>query len=170
MAKSIKSDQKNVHNNVKVLVKYGLVETLKKIQSVQGGTYSAYRLTSKGAAYVYTQGNEKAVFKTLDNYKTGRDTVLTRVFIELIHMLSRSTAVKLMRGIGRANLEYGDKIWQEENFTHAIMLCRTNFSNSEMRELKRAVINIQEFQEMVVNTFEAAKDEFLSSDLSETNS
>jgi len=161
ISKALGKDRKNINENIHILKKKGYIEKGENVESEKGAPYPSYHLTLKGAAYVYAYSeNKKAVLVTVKNVEETYETY--SLFKHLINILPSTIGLKLIHEAGRAQLSYGENFWDEQNFTQVLLLLRTKLSNSEMRELKRAVKNIPELKEDVLSLIEEAKRSFLA--------
>lgn len=147
-------------DDLQIFLKNGLVEKGATVKSIRGQNIQGWRLTLKGAAFVYAFSEDKTVI--IDTVKKIEDQdEFYLIFKHLVDSLSYSAGLKLIRHVGQAQLSYGEQLWQEANWTQILLSLRKDLSNSEMREIRRIVRTTPILRQNVIDTIDNAKREFL---------
>jgi len=120
-----------------------------------------YRLSALGFGFILSEGSKdillEASRKNESEFSNFKDYQL------MLGHLKPSTAMKLLRIIGKSILQYGEDAWLPQTIFVAATSNIGVFSPSELSELKRVVMKVQSSREMLKD---AARrfDKFISSE------
>lgn len=147
-------------DDLQIFLKNGLVQKGAIVKSIRGQNIEGWRLTLKGAAFIYAFSEDKAVIiETVKKIEDQDEFYL--IFKRFISSLSDKAGLKLIRHVGQAQLSYGEQLWQEVNWTQILLSLRKDLSSSEMREIRRVIRNTPILRQNVIDTIDNAKREFL---------
>lgn len=158
---ALQKDYRNVNDSFHLLEKRGLLTKGSKVLTSKQGEYDGYKLTRKGEAYVLAYGSENII---LDALKTEEDLPTYKDFQQIMSLLDRKTAIKVLRLTGKLNLS-SEKTASLPLMMQLFLSGLFDFSQREVKSLWKAAKSVESSRELLLKTAEIIEKELRQNEL-----
>jgi DNA-binding MarR family transcriptional regulator len=156
--RALKKDYRNVNMSFHTLEQKGFVEKGSKVQSEKKAEYDGYKLTRKGEAYVLAFGSETMLLKAL---KTEENLPSYKDFQQIINLLERKTAIKVLRLTGKLSLS-SEKTEPHALMTQLFLSGLVDFSEGERKSLWEVAKKVESTRRVLLKAADLIEKELRS--------
>lgn len=142
----------SVRKSLKALERQDLVKTEAAL-SKKKAPIRIWMLTMKGIAYVLAHGKDDTVLGVLAEYEGNIE--FFKPLQQFVKLLSKETATKIFRHVGKAYFLYGEEFWNLNTFAKIVLT--SNLDMKELKELRKAGTKVKSIKKAVSETLQDFK-------------